>query len=35
MEIKRPIYPMTVLRMLYNSLILQHLSYGILTWGAS
>ena len=25
---------MTVLRMLYNSLILPHLSYWILTWGA-
>ena len=25
---------MAVLRMLYNSLILLHLSYGILTWGA-
>ena len=25
---------MTVLRMLYNSLILPHLSYEILTWGA-
>ena len=25
---------MTVLEMLYNSLILLHFSYGILTWGA-
>ena len=30
----KDLYPMTVLRMLYNSLILPHFSYGILTWGA-
>ena len=30
----KDLYPMTVLRMLHNSLILPHLSYGILTWGA-
>ena len=30
----KDLYPMTVLRVLYNSLILPHLSYGILTCGA-
>ena len=28
----KDLYPMTVLRMLYNSLILSHLGYGILAW---
>ena len=31
----KDLYPMTVLRVLYNSLILPHLSHGILTWGAN
>ena len=26
--------PLSILKMLYNSLILPHLSYGILTWGS-
>ena len=30
----KDLYPMTVLRMLYNSFMLPHLSYGVLTWGA-
>ena len=30
----KDLHLMTVLRMLYNSLILPNLSYGILTWGA-